>query len=54
LVNVLDAAAIDAGARYDLSTLIPIIGIDATSTIGGHGDYSNLSTYWMLYNLVTA
>ncbi|HAJ37929.1 MAG TPA: hypothetical protein DCL15_19845 [Chloroflexi bacterium] len=54
LINVLDAAAIDAGARYDLSSLIPIIGIDATSTIGGHGDYSNLSTYWMLYNLLTA
>lgn len=54
LINVLDEAAIDAGARYDLSSLIPIIGIDASSTIGGHGEYSNLSTYWMLYNLVTA
>ncbi|HAJ37330.1 MAG TPA: hypothetical protein DCL15_16800 [Chloroflexi bacterium] len=54
LINVLDAAAIDAGARYDLNTLTPLIGIDATSTIGGHGDYNNLSTYWMLYNLLTA
>jgi len=54
LINVLDAAAIDAGARYDLSSLIPIIGIDATATVSEHGDFSNLSTYWMLYNLVTA
>jgi hypothetical protein len=54
LITVLDATAIAAGARYDLSSLIPIIGIDATPTIGGHGDFSNLSTYWMLYNLVTA
>jgi len=54
LVNVLDANAINAGARYDLSSLIPIIGVDATATISDHGDYSNLSTYWMLYNLVTA
>jgi hypothetical protein len=54
LIGVLDAAAIDTGARYDLNSLIPIVGIDATPTIGGHSDYSNLSTYWMLYNLVTA
>lgn len=54
LIRVLDDGAIDVGARYDLSSLIPIIGIDATATISDHGDYSNLSTYWMLYNLVTA
>ncbi len=30
LVDVLDAAAIDAGDRYDLSSMIPLIGIDAT------------------------
>lgn len=54
LIDVLDVNAIDAGVRYDLSSLIPIIGIDATATISDHGDYSNLSTYWMLYNLVTA
>lgn len=54
LVNVLDPAAIAAGRRYELSSLIPLIGIDATATIGGHGDFSNLSTYWMLYNLITS
>ena len=51
---MLDAAAIDAGVRYDLSSLNPLIGIDATATIGGHSKFSNPSTYWMLYNLVTA
>ena len=54
LVNVLDPAAIEAGRRYELSSLIPLIGIDATATIGGHGDFNNLSTYWMLYNLITS
>ncbi len=52
LVDVLDAAAIDGGKRYDVTRLIPVIGIDATQTIGGHSDVNNLSTWWMLYNLV--
>lgn len=51
LVDVVDAAA---GDRYDLSSLISVIGVDATPTIGGHSDISNTSTWWMLYNLVTA
>jgi hypothetical protein len=54
LIPVIDEAAIDAGKRYDLSSLTPLIGIDATATIGGHSKFSNPSTYWMLYNLVTA
>ncbi|HRA66816.1 MAG TPA: hypothetical protein PL187_12395, partial [Caldilinea sp.] len=53
LVDVLDAAAIDAGDRYDLSRTIPLIGIDATPAISGHSAISNDATYWMLYNLVT-
>lgn len=48
LVDVLDAPArypFDGGAR--------LYGVDGSRTIGGHGDISNESTWWALYNLVS-
>lgn len=54
LIDVVSDSAAADGTRYELSAQTSVIGIDATATIGGHSDISNLSTYWMLYNLVTA
>ena len=43
------------GSTYDLGSGAPgVYGIDATATIGGHGDITNVSTYWALDNLVAA
>jgi hypothetical protein len=45
----------DGAGRYDLGETAPdVYGIDATATIGGHGDVNNDSTWWMLDNLVAA
>lgn len=42
-------------STYDLGREAPgVYGIDATSTIGGHGDIDNASTHWALDNLVAA
>ena len=49
LVSVLDPTApypLDAGATR-------VIGVNGTRTISAHGDVSNPSTWWMLYNLMT-
>ncbi|MGH8923377.1 MAG: hypothetical protein ACRDWA_01850 [Acidimicrobiia bacterium] len=38
---------------YDLGESAPeVYGVDATSTVGGHGDVSNQSTWWALHCLV--
>jgi hypothetical protein len=43
------------GKHYNLSTDGPeVIGVDASATISGHGDISNTSTWWALYDLITA
>ena len=40
-------------ASYNLGSNAPeVYGIKADQTIKGHGDISNLSTWWALYNLV--
>lgn len=44
----------DVGKKYELDESVPIYGIEATRTVSGHGDVSNPSTWWMLYNLVSA
>jgi hypothetical protein len=38
--------------RYPLGDGHPVIGINATATISGHGDVANPSTWWALCNLV--
>lgn len=37
---------------YPLDPGVRIYGLNGTRTIGGHGDISNESTWWALYNLV--
>jgi hypothetical protein len=55
LIGVLLPGQPPASNRYELSAAAPdVYGIDATSTITGHGDINNLSTWWALYNLVSA
>ncbi|MGH8903427.1 MAG: hypothetical protein ACRDYA_17585 [Egibacteraceae bacterium] len=45
----------DAVDRYNLATDgVEVYGIDSSRTIANHGDISNPSTWWMLYNLVTS
>ncbi|MEA2560412.1 MAG: hypothetical protein QOH06_1916 [Acidobacteriota bacterium] len=44
---------LDAPARYPLDQGTRLYGIDATRTVGGHGDISNPSTWWALYNLAS-
>ena len=44
---------LDAPARYPLDGGTRLCGIDATRTVGGHGDVSNESTWWALYNLAS-
>lgn len=42
-------------SRYDLGRdAARVYGVDATSTISGHGDINNLSTHWALDNLVAS
>ena len=49
IVDVLDPVA-----RYDLPAGgVRVVGIDASRTIPGHGEVSNESTWWMLYDLMT-
>jgi hypothetical protein len=43
----------DLPQRYDL-TGARVYGLRATRTISGHGDISNPSTWWALYNLASA
>lgn len=44
----------DPGADYDLSGGGRIIGVNGTRTIGGHGDITNPSTWWLAYELASA
>lgn len=44
---------LDVNVPYDLNIDNPIIGLRADRTINGHGDISNLSTWWALYCLVS-
>lgn len=44
---------LDAPDRYPLEEGARIYGIDGTRTIGGHGEVSNESTWWALYNLAS-
>lgn len=39
---------------YNLDKSIQIYGLDGTRKISGHGDVSNESTWWALYNLVSS
>ena len=48
LVSVLDPTQ-----RYPLDGGVRVLGVNGSRTIGGHGDVSNASTWWMLYNLIT-
>ncbi|MEM7130417.1 MAG: hypothetical protein AAF702_29095 [Chloroflexota bacterium] len=41
-----------AGDHYDLNADSQIIGLDGTSVIKGHGDISQVATWWALYDLV--
>lgn len=43
----------DPGEAYDFGTGGRIVGICATRTIGGHGDISNRSTWWLAYSVAT-
>lgn len=43
----------DAGQRYELADDVEIYGLRGDRTISGHGDISNPSTWWALYNLVS-
>lgn len=43
----------DAPDRYPLDDATRVYGIDGTRTIGSHGDISNESTWWALYNLAS-
>ncbi|HEX7182428.1 MAG TPA: alpha/beta hydrolase [Thermoanaerobaculia bacterium] len=44
---------VDRPQKYDLTQGPRVYGIRATRTIGGHGDVSNESTWWALYNLAS-
>ncbi|MEA3291159.1 MAG: hypothetical protein U9Q71_02450, partial [Pseudomonadota bacterium] len=41
----------DPGQDYQLDNSVPIYGLRGDRTISGHGDISNLSTWWALYSL---
>lgn len=44
----------DAPSAYQLDDAVRLYGIDSSRTIGGHGDISNGSTWWALYNLISS
>lgn len=48
LIDVLDRPQ-----KYDLAGGPRVYGVRATRTISGHGDISNESTWWALYNLAS-
>ena len=41
----------DPGSRYELPAGVEVLAVDGSRTIGGHGDVSNPSTWWMLHTL---
>ncbi len=41
----------DPGSAYDLDDGVQVYGVDGRSTISGHGDISNPSTWWALHTL---
>lgn len=41
----------DPRQDYQLDENVPIYGLQGSRTISGHGDISNLSTWWALYSL---
>jgi hypothetical protein len=43
----------DPGEAYDFGAGGRIVGIRGTRTIGGHGDISNASTWWLAYSVAT-
>lgn len=43
----------DPGDAYDFGPGGRIVGIRGTRTIGGHGDISNRSTWWLAYSVAT-
>jgi hypothetical protein len=44
----------DAGEPYDFGAGGRIVGVRGTRTIGGHGDISNASTWWLAYSLASS
>jgi hypothetical protein len=49
LMSILDPAA-----RYPLDSAgLRVLGVNGTRTISSHGEVSNPSTWWMLYDLIT-
>ena len=45
---------IDAPNPYSLAGATRLVGVNGSRTISGHGDISNESTWWVLYNLTSS